>query len=294
MQITNWFRLFFKGLAIGTAAIIPGISGGTIAYMLGIYDQLIFAIVNISKAWKPSIRILLPVALGAVVAIGLLTIPLSWAFTYAPLPTVSLFAGFIIGSLPFLRKDLPKGFTPSQWVFILLPALFATLLGILSVIGKLDAGEILLTDVWVAKTVLIVVGFLGVSAFVVPGISGSMLLLDIGFYEPILNSLRRLLESINDWVALAPELINFTFLGVGALIGFFVISRLMAFLLKRYRTAVNLGVFGFILGSLVAIYFNYEIVSAYASLTWWQGLLAVTTITVGYVSSQRLYQKYAS
>lgn len=294
MKTKPWFNLFLKGLAIGTAAIIPGISGGTIAFMLGVYDQLIFAIVHFKQNMKQSMTLLIPIGLGAVAGIALLTVPMSLAFTYAPLPTVSLFAGFIIGSLPSLRKELPKKLSTKQWFIITLPALVAALLGVFSVIGRLDASAILINAEWMPKFVLIGVGFLGVSAFIVPGISGSMLLLAIGFYEPVLNSLRRLLEHITNWSLLFPELVNFTFLGFGALFGFLALSILMAYLLKHHRLSVNLGVFGFIVGSLVSIYMNYEIVTAYASLAWYQILLAGLTISLGAYTSNKLYQNYAT
>ena len=124
----NFINLFLKGLAIGTAAIIPGISGGTIAFMLGIYDLLIESIVSIKKNFRQSLTVLLPTGLGIVLAIGALTFPMGLAFEFAPLPTVALFAGFIIGSLPTLRRDLPMHFSAVNWVYILIPGLIDHLL----------------------------------------------------------------------------------------------------------------------------------------------------------------------
>ena len=181
----NFMSYLLKGLAIGTAAIIPGISGGTIAFMLGVYDQIIDAIVSIRRHTKKSLEVLLPVGIGIVVAIGLLTYPLGLALTYAPFPTVTLFAGLIIGSLPQLKKDLPKALNARAWILLVVPASIAILLGVFSVIGELDATSVLTGNDFLPKLSLLLVGFLGVSAFVVPGISGSMLLLSIGFYEPV-------------------------------------------------------------------------------------------------------------
>jgi putative membrane protein len=290
----NFISYLLKGLAIGTAAIIPGISGGTIAFMLGIYDQIIEAIVSLRRHTKKSLELLLPVGIGIVVAIGLLTYPMGLALIYAPFPTVTLFAGFILGSLPQLRKDLPVTLNVRAWFILVLPAIVAMLLGVFSVIGELDATSVLTGDAFLPKLSLIVVGFLGVSAFVVPGISGSMLLLSIGFYEPILSSLRRLLDNLFDLNGLIPEMINFGLLGVGALVGFVVISVVMKWLLTHHRQDVNLAVFGFILGSLVAIFYNYEMVPVYEQLDVFMVVLGVITLTLGGYISLELNKRYAT
>lgn len=290
----NFISYLLKGLAIGTAAIIPGISGGTIAFMLGIYDQIIEAIVSLRRHTKKSLELLLPVGIGIVVAIGLLTYPMGLALIYAPFPTVTLFAGFILGSLPQLIKDLPVTLNLRAWVFLFVPAIIAMLLGVFSVIGELDATSVLTGDAFLPKLSLIVVAFLGVSAFVVPGISGSMLLLSIGFYEPILSSLRRLLDNLFDLNGLIPEVINFGLLGVGALVGFVVISVVMKWLLTHHRQDVNLAVFGFILGSLVAIFYNYEMVPVYEQLDVFMVVLGVITLTLGGYISLELNKRYAT
>jgi putative membrane protein len=290
----NFMSYLLKGLAIGTAAIIPGISGGTIAFMLGIYDQIIDAIVSLRRHTKKSLELLLPVGIGIVVAIGLLTYPMGLALIYAPFPTVTLFAGFILGSLPQLRKDLPVTLDAKAWVFLFVPAIIAMLLGVFSVIGELDATTVLTADAILPKLSLLVVGLLGVSAFVVPGISGSMLLLSIGFYEPILSSLRRLLDNLFDLNGLIPEMINFGLLGIGALVGFVVISVVMKWLLTHHRQDVNLAVFGFILGSLVAIFYNYDMVPVYEQLDVFMVVLGVITLTLGGYISLTLNKRYAT
>ena len=290
----NFMSYLFKGLAIGTAAIIPGISGGTIAFMLGIYDQIINAIVSLRRHPKKSLELLLPVGVGVVAAIGLLTYPMGLALTYAPFPTITLFAGFILGGLPQLRKDLPVILNLRAWVLLGIPAIIAVLLGVFSVIGELDATSVLTNDAFLPKLSLLVVGFLGVSAFVVPGISGSMLLLSIGFYEPVLASLRRLLDHLLDINGLLPEVINFGLLGVGALVGFVVISVLMKWLLTHHRQDVNLAVFGFILGSLVAIFYNYDMVPVYEQLDIFMIVLGVITLTLGGYVSLALNKRYAT
>jgi putative membrane protein len=238
--------------------------------------------------------VLLPVAVGIVVAIGLLTYPVGLALTYAPFPTVTLFAGFVVGSLPHLRKDLPNQLNIKAWVFLIVPAVIAMLWGVFSVIGELDATLVLTGDAFLPKLSLFMVGLLGVSAFVVPGISGSMLLLSIGFYEPVLSSLNRLLDNLFDINRLIPEVINFALLGVGALVGFVLISMLMKWLLTYHRSEVNLAVFGFILGSLVAIFYNYEMIPVYESLNLIMVIIGLLTLALGIWISLELNKRYAT
>jgi putative membrane protein len=196
--------------------------------------------------------------------------------------------------LPQLKKDLPKALNTKAWVLLIVPASIAILLGVFSVIGELDATSVLTGNDFLPKLSLLLVGFLGVSAFVVPGISGSMLLLSIGFYEPVLSSLRRLIDQLFDLNGLLPEVINFGLLGVGAVIGFVVVSQLMKWLLTNHRQALNLAVFGFILGSLVAIFYNYEMILVYAELNVVMVLLGLITLTLGGYTSLELNKRYAT
>ena len=279
---------------MGVAAIIPGISGGTIAFILGIYDELIEAINNITKQVKTSLAILIPVGLGVLSAIVALTIPIGLAFDYFPLPTVSLFAGFIVGGLPLLAKKAHVKRDVLSWVTLLIPALIAMSLGVFSVWGELDASAILDQSALLPKISLIVIGALGVSAFIVPGISGSMLLLTLGFYEPILNSLENIIDVLPNVFAAGNDLTNFVFLGVGLLLGFISISALMGYLLKHYSRAVYIAVFGFVLGSLFSVFVNYEIIDAYWDLDVLQTILSVLTLGGGTMLSYRLNSQHAA
>lgn len=279
---------------MGVAAIIPGISGGTIAFILGIYDELIAAINTLTKQWKASLTLLVPVGLGVLTAIIALTIPLGLAFEYFPIPTVSLFAGFIIGGLPLLSKKASMKRDPISWTTFFIPALLAMSLGVFSVWGELDASSILDQSTLLPKFTLILIGALGVSAFIVPGISGSMLLLSLGFYAPILNSLERILDALPNVFNAGNDVVNFVFLGIGLLVGFIAISALMGYLLQHYARAVYIAVFGFVVGSLFSVYVNYEIIQAYTSVDGFHLLLSFLTLSGGTVLSYRLNTLHAA
>lgn len=108
MKIKEFFKNTGLGAAIGVAMIIPGVSGGTIAVLFKVYDRLINAISDLRRDFKNSFMFLLPIVIGALLGIAALYFPLKYAIQYAPIPTILLFAGLMLGSCPKLFKDTLK------------------------------------------------------------------------------------------------------------------------------------------------------------------------------------------
>jgi len=288
--LKNNVMLFVKGMAIGTAVIIPGVSGGTIAFLLGIYDQMIEAIVGIRRHFVKSILYLLPILVGALAAVLILVIPITWMFDVAPLPLVTLFAGLILGGLPSWFVTIKGGYSPIRISVFVVALLFAAQLGVLSVVTSFDATAILANITVPNALLLVLVGMLGASALVMPGISGSMLLLVIGFYAPLTNLIKDMMSALLAGTLfnnLTPILVIGMFI-IGLLIGFILISLLMKFLLDKYKLATYFGIIGFIMGSIIALYFNYEVVWMYESLPWWHIPIAIALLAVGFYGSHLL------
>jgi putative membrane protein len=281
------FLLFLKGMAIGTAVIIPGVSGGTVAFILGIYDRMIEAIVGIRRHFLKSLAYLTPILLGALAAFLALIFPITWAFDNAPLPLVTLFAGLVIGSLPSLTAVIKGQASPWRVFVLILSGLVAVSLGILSVVTSFDATPIVNTlGAW-QLLVIFLVAVVAVSALVVPGISGSMFLLVLGFYAPITTMIRDLLWTWETGIIsnLVTPLVVLGVFALGLLVGFFLISLLMKFLLTKYKMATYFGIVGFILGSLIALYYNYEVIWMYGSLPWWHIVIAAALLLLGFFVS---------
>jgi putative membrane protein len=165
---------------------------------------------------------------------------------------------------------------------------------VFSVIGQLDATVIVESGNLFPKLVLIIVGFFGVFAFIVPGISGSMLLLSIGFYVPILNSLRTLIAELPFALSSFIDIGNFLLLGIGAIIGFLVISQFMAYLLKNYRALVYITIVGFLIGSVFSIYFNHETIEFYQSIQLIDYISSGFLLIIGILFSYLINKKYAT
>ena len=247
-KVKSFFMDILRGIAIGIAFIIPGFSGGSIAAILGIYEKLIGAIADIFSDFKNSIKTLFPIGLGMVIGIISLLFPLSWALETFPIPTVSLFVGLAIGGMPSITDNVRgKRITYKNLIAMIIPAVIVLAISFMPI----GADKNLTSLTFGGYALLFLIGILGSSALVVPGISGSMLLLILGYYNPIVNL-------VTDHLLLGKDIgISILVLGITAIgiaVGFIGISAIMKFLLKNYPRATYFALIGFIAGSIPTIY----------------------------------------
>lgn len=238
---------FIKGIVIGVAMIIPGVSGGTLAVLFGIYDTIIDSINNIFRNFKKSIITLLPIILGAVVGFVMLIIPLTYGLKHCPLIIISLFAGLIIGGIPQLYKKVQSKENVLGVIIGFLS--IGLMIGLCFIVTNINISFDKLTLPIILY--LILGGFLSACALVVPGISGSMIMMILGLYSPILLVLSDVLHFQNIFNNI---LILLPLLG-GLILGFFSISKLMGYLLKKYETNTFFAIIGFVIGSIFTIFF---------------------------------------
>lgn len=249
MAIKNFFLNIARGAGIGVAMIIPGVSGGTVAVLLNIYDKIIDAINSLRKEFKKSVLFLLPILLGAALAVCAAYFPLKYALKYAPLPTVLLFAGLMTGSLPKTLKDgIKKGFKKFNIASVLIP--LAVVIGICFIPGLGDAD--LSADMPVyGYFLLVLIGMLGSCALVIPGVSGSMLLLIFGYYNAILNTVSALKDSFGH------SLLVLALFAAGIIVGFFTIAKIMKLFLSKFPRGTTWAIIGFVIGSIPAILITF-------------------------------------
>ena len=227
-----------KGAVVGGTMLIPGVSGGTTAIILGIYDQLVRAVSGFRAHKRESLRLLFWFCLGACGGILLLARPLLGLLEQFPLPTGCFFLGAVAGSVPAVyRKSRIQRF---QWRvpgYVLLGAALVLALNRLPVpaheAAAGGAGGFLL---------LLLAGTLSAAALVLPGISVSYLLLLLGLYDGTMTAIARL-----DLAFLLP-------LAVGLMAGIFLFTRALDLLMTRYPRATYLVILGFMLASLPALF----------------------------------------
>lgn len=266
MKLNKTVKTFLAGLGIGFGSAVPGVSGGTIAVIFGVYKSIIWAVSNIFKHFKEAIRVLLPTLLGVVIALVPTIYLMDKALDGFVFGVICIFAGFIIGSIPGITNEV-KEVKPTKLLIItcVVAALIAIGLGVGSALIKADLTSYFLdTPVWF-YLILIPVGFIASIALVVPGLSGGLILLLMGFYTPLINYTTGTMKNCvnGDWSNFGHLVALLGCFAIGVILGFFFVSKLMNYLLAKHHDITYYGIIGFILGSLVALFYNYEIDSYY-------------------------------
>ena len=265
------------GLALGTANIIPGVSGGTIAMTMGIYERLIGIASNIFKDLKKNIMFLLPIGIGMVLAILLLSKVINYSLENYEFQTVFFFVGLILGGLPFLFKKVTKksiGVKNVMISVICFALVFSlTFLNEGSNAVNLDA----VTFPLLIK--LFIVGIIAAATMVIPGISGSFVLMLIGYYKPIVETISNLTNFdllIHNGVVLG------TF-GVGVIVGIVLISKAIEFLLKKCPTETYFGIYGIIISSIVVIIMGISSVPSVGGI-----IIGFVLMSIGALAASKL------
>ena len=263
-----WFKRFFAGMGIGTGAAIPGVSGAAIAVIFNVYQDIITAVNNFRKKFGWSFKVLLPILLGIICAVIPCIIIFHLAFEYCMFALICIFVGFLIGSFPGITKEV-KGveITAKLKVIFVIGVIFVLLLGVASVVlGNILDLQVLFDEMpWWLYLVLIPVGALAAVALTVPGLSGSLILLILGFYRPLVDHCTGWAKEMlkGDFTHLLPLLGMLGCFAIGCLIGVVLISKIMSKLLEKHHDATFFAIMGFIIGSIGVLFFNYDIFNYY-------------------------------
>ena len=239
--------LVLKGMIIGVANIIPGVSGGTLMITLGIYEEVINTISHFFKNFKKNFKFIIPLAIGMVFSILLLSKLISLCLDKYPFPTTFFFIGLIIGGIPLLwRKTKSAKKKASNWLVFLIT------FGIVLTFAFLKNGSAVvnLTNLNITDYItLSIIGVISAATMVIPGISGSFVLMLLGYYEPIVNTIR----DLTNFSLLGHNLLILIPFGIGIVIGIILVAKLIEYLFNRYPIKTYYGVLGFIIASIVAI-----------------------------------------
>ncbi|MBP3720195.1 MAG: DUF368 domain-containing protein [Clostridia bacterium] len=280
----KWFLDVLRGMVIGLANVIPGVSGGTMMVSMGIYDKLIWSINHLFKQFKKCLTILFPYAVGMVLAVLLGAVGLKIAFAKFPLPTNTLFIGLILGSLPFILKEM-KG-ENIGWQGILVFVLFFALVVVLKVVEKETSTEIQLSVLEILK--LFLLGAIASATMVIPGVSGSMMLKTLGYYEPIVTgAIPALMKGVTsgDWAMVGHNVGVLLPFGLGIVFGIFAIAKLIEFLMKKWKGRTYCAILGMVAASPVVILMDPGL---YEGLNVWIIVAAVVTLAAGVFCALKL------
>jgi len=251
-----WF--FLSGLFTGIANVIPGISGGTVLLIMGVYEKLT-GIISGFRFSKVSFYFLFFLGLGALLGVAATAKIISFLIENFPVPTYCFLIGIIVGSLKviiskvnFKKVNTIIGIITGFSLLLVLFLLFST--------SKQPSGDSavlsdLTTNMSYSESIsLIFAGFFGAVAMVFPGISGSMLLVVLGLYEKVI-------ESISSFLILQIFLI-----GIGAIMGIFLSAKIIQLLLKKAKNFMYSFIFGLVISSLYTVWPIKEFVPDFATV----------------------------
>lgn len=253
-----------KGFLIGVALVVPGLSGSVFAIILGLYEKGLFAVANFKKSPAENAKFLLPIAFGA--GVGIIFSAGLIVNMVAALPTFSylFFIGLVTGSFPLIWrriKDSPKKYL----LFAALAFVLVVILGQNSAIDNTAALEQISSLPDFAEITL--AGAVTLSMMMVPGISGSIVIVLLGHFGTIYNAVAGVLSliayTLTGQFEAAAETLSATFVlvpfALGAVIGLVVFAKIMTYLLKNFEKPVYCCVMGALSGTIV-ILFNMGVV----------------------------------
>ena len=259
----SWIKALILGFFIGIAVIIPGVSGSTVAIILGMYTALLYAIGNIFNDFKRCFAFLFPVGIGA--AVGFLSgfFVIQKFFSDYVFEIVCLFVGLMIGAIPAIFREI-KGekLTATRGILFPVGVLIPILVGIVSIILT-TKGNITQNESFSSLTPMLFILYfpLGIAVSttqIIPGLSATALLMACGQFKPLLNSLRL------DYILENPLIIGlYASIGIGFLLGLVIISRLFSELIKIKKATTFYLVTGLSVGSIISMFINPDMWSVY-------------------------------
>lgn len=248
MQQFKWINIL-KGFAMGTSDLVPGVSGGTIALLLGIYNQFIASISGIfSRRFWPSFTFLIPIIIGMLLAMGSLSNLFNYLLSQHHIPTMFFFGGLIIGIVPYLLKisNYKTSFTTKHYMMVIAGIAILIVITLMNNSDK-HAGETLTLSTGLIIKYFIA-GMCASSAMLLPGISGSFMLLVFGVYGTVMLAISEVVK-LN--FAGLPILLA---VGFGVLAGFIISSKIIQYFLTHHKLMTFALIVGFVVGSLFAVF----------------------------------------
>lgn len=242
-----------KGMVIGIANIIPGVSGGTMMVAMGIYDKLIHCITHIFKEFKKSVLFLLPIAIGMGIAVIGGSLGIEALFANFPLQANLLFIGLIVGGLPAIWKNV-KG-KSIRFGHILAFVVFFALVVVMAFLGGKEGSAVDLSFSVVNVLKLFGVGLVAAGTMVIPGVSGSMVLLLLGYYNPIVSAINDFLEALTafDMEGILTGVGILAPFGIGVVVGVLVIAKIIEIIFNKCPLYAYWAIIGLIVASPIAI-----------------------------------------
>lgn len=240
----EWVQALLYGGIVGIANIIPGLSGGTMAVVLGIYDRLLAAVADLRRNFCESARFLLPIAIGAGVALLVSGKGIDYLLSHYAMVVNFFFIGVIVGSIPMLQQKAKAGKQqPYHWMAFAIALFVMLLIGLSG--GEQPRPETMIGTVDLSLLLsMFVGGIISAVCMLIPGISGSFVLLLLGLYPTVI-------KAISDF-----HVLLLFVMGMGILVGLFLGAKLIRLLMTRFPKATYFAIMGFVVGSIPVLFLS--------------------------------------
>lgn len=250
----EFFFNILRGIVVGLSNVIPGVSGGTMMVSMGIYDKLILVLTHFIKRFKEAVKLLVPIMIGMLLAIAIFAKVFSEVlFPKFPLQTNLFFIGLILGGLPVIFRKV-KG-RKIKLSYILSFAVFFVLVVASATLGGGDSATTAVSFSFLNMLKLFAVGVISAATMVIPGVSGSMIMMVLGYYNVIIDTITAFINALKD-MNISAMLDTFVVLvpfGLGVAIGIVLVAKLIEFVLKKYTLIAYWAIIGLIVASPFAI-----------------------------------------
>lgn len=276
--------LIIKGFFMGLANLIPGVSGGTIAITLGIYDKLINVISHIFTNFKENMKFILPIGIGIVLSVLTLSKAISYSLEHYLFITIMFFIGAIMGGIPMLYKKI-KGKEKNIISYVIFTLTFMIIIGLTFLNGDNEVSLESMNLIGYIK--IFFIGLIASATMVVPGVSGSAVLMTLGYYEPIINIVKDLTNFSNFGYNLS-ILIPF---GIGVILGILLIAKVIEYLLSRYEVKTYYGILGFVISSIISIVIQNFIMNGIISINLIEIIIGIILFILGFIIAYKLGDK---
>ncbi len=257
-RFTDYLVIIFKGIAMGAADVVPGVSGGTIAFISGIYEELIESIdkvgLGVFKVWKQdgfkaawkSINGSFLLALFSGIAISILSLAklIKWLLHNEPVLLWSFFFGLVLASILYIAKQI-KGWSTKIILAIIVTSILSYFITLAEPFASPDS-----------SIYLLFCGFIAIIAMILPGVSGAFILLILGAYQTAIDTINNLIEGLTtgNMDLFKDAFLKFCLLAIGALIGLKVFSKALNWMFKHQKNLTLAILTGFMIGSLNKIW----------------------------------------
>jgi putative membrane protein len=287
IKIKQVFIEIAKGFIVGMGMIAPGLSGGVFAVSLGIYPRIMKGISHILKHPIRVIKDLFWIGVGGVIGFSFTFILLLQLIAIVPLPFSLFFIGFIVGAIPGINAKI-KNDVSKPWVYIFILTAF-TLIVFMPLLPEVETDVSQLS--FVSILILFIVGFILAGTLIIPGISGSLVLMALGFYTFLITSARDFIDVVFDFQieAILTQAAPLIIVGVGFLIGLIIFAKSITYLLQKHQTLLYAFVTGLLLASPISII--WESVNAYENFfdgIVWNIPLGIVFLIFGFLLAKKM------